>query len=116
FAGDEIGWGLTPFALASWSGAERTNFIAAGVEHAFDFGGWTVRPALGAAVHDGCITGCAAQVNLGSRALFYLRLDVVHAVSTHWSLGLRLEHLSNAGLGAVNPGMEEAGLVLSRKF
>lgn len=124
---------VAPFVTVSANVAGDMSFAAAGFELRFDGETWSARPALGVAVHDGCIDECAAPsnaitnqaaplheprvgVNMGSRALFYLRLDVGRRITDEWAVYLRVEHLSNGDLADLNPAMDQVGLVFVRRF
>ena len=92
----------------------NTSFAAAGIELKFgDVFFW--RPGLGLAVHDGKIDGAATDLKLGSRVLVYARWDFGIQFDD-MSVALRLEHLSNAGQSKVNNGLDNWGMVVSKKF
>jgi hypothetical protein len=92
----------------------NTSFAAAGIELKFgDQFFW--RPGLGLAVHNGKIDGGRDDLKFGSRLLIYARWDFGIQFDD-MSVALRLEHLSNGGGPRINNGLDNWGVVVSKKF
>lgn len=73
--------------------------------------------ALGAAIHDGALTGASAgRKNFGCRVNFYERWGVGMNVSDNATATLTYEHTSNSDLCDANEGLSNFGLRLGWKF
>jgi hypothetical protein len=102
------------FATASLNTAGDTSFVATGVEHQFG-SRFFLRPGFGLALHDGTLDGTGPYLKLGTRALAYVRADAGYDFGD-WNFALRVEHLSNAGFGSRNQGLDNYGIVIGRRF
>lgn len=72
---------------------------------------------LGAAIHDGYLTGApAGRKNFGCRVNFYERFGVGMHISDQATATLTYEHTSNNGWCAANDGLSNFGLRLGWKF
>ena len=72
---------------------------------------------LGAAIHDGALTGAApGRQNFGCRVNFYERWGVGMHVSDNATATLTYEHTSNNDWCAANDGLSNFGLRLGWKF
>lgn len=72
---------------------------------------------LGGAVHDGQLTGTAAdRKQLGSRILFHEYVEAGYRITPVLSLSVFLDHMSNANLASHNAGMTNIGLRTGFKF
>ncbi|MBE7732728.1 acyloxyacyl hydrolase [Devosia faecipullorum] len=72
---------------------------------------------LGAAIHDGALTGAAPGAkNFGCRVNFYERWGVGAHLSENATATLTYEHTSNNGWCAANDGLSNFGLRLGWKF
>ena len=72
---------------------------------------------LGGAVHNGkIISDDPGRKSLGSRALFRLGLSVGYDLTERYNASLIFDHVSNAGLGSANEGMDSVGLRIGYKF
>jgi hypothetical protein len=90
----------------------------------FPFNGW--RPVgeglfldagLGGAVHDGKLdTFDPDRKALGSRVLFHLSLELGWSFDGRNSLGILLDHMSNANLASRNEGLDTLGVRYGYKF
>jgi lipid A 3-O-deacylase len=81
-----------------------------GVYFSFGFGG---------AINNSDLSGDNESDNnkdMGSRALFHLYAELGYDVTQHVNVSVFYEHYSNAGLGSVNPGMNNLGMRLGYKF
>jgi lipid A 3-O-deacylase len=88
-----------------------------------------VEAYLGAAVHNGSLTGAPGMADLGCRELFHLGGSLGAPIDKHWSVLATFEHLSNGkqflgvdcgtnqtGLGNGNSGLNNYGLQLGYAF
>jgi hypothetical protein len=72
---------------------------------------------LGGAVHDGKLkSDDPERAELGSRLLFREAVEIGIRVGDGWSVGIRLDHISNANLASENDGITDLGLIISRSF
>ena len=72
---------------------------------------------FGAAVHNGNLDEKEPdRAALGSRILFREAVEIGRRIGTSWSVGLRIDHMSNAGLVDENDGITTIGLVVTRRF
>lgn len=72
---------------------------------------------LGAAIHNGALTGAAAgRKNFGCRVNFYERWGVGAHISDNATATLTYEHTSNNGWCDANDGLSNVGLRLGWKF
>jgi lipid A 3-O-deacylase len=81
-----------------------------GVYFSFGFGG---------AISNSDLSGDNSSDNnkdMGSRALFHLYAELGYDVTRNVNVSVFYEHYSNAGLGTVNPGMNNLGMRLGYKF
>jgi len=73
--------------------------------------------ALGAAIHDGALSGAApGRKNFGCRVNFYQRWGVGARLGEHATATLTYEHTSNNDYCASNDGLSNFGLRLGWKF
>ena len=54
--------------------------------------------------------------DMGSRGLFHLYTELGYRVTQHMNVSVFYEHYSNAGLGTINPGMNNLGMRLGYRF
>jgi hypothetical protein len=117
--GDRIlGTPLQPYALASISLGNGTNFLAAGLSARFGDRIY-VRPGLGLAVHDGSTSNFQLPDRLafGSRILFAPELAVGTQINDRLSVEAHLLHFSHGQIfGKQNPGIDNVGLRLNLRL
>lgn len=72
---------------------------------------------FGASVHDGELVGVAYEdKSLGSRFLFRESVELGYRLGRHYTVSLMLDHVSNAGLGKANEGLDTLGLRIGYRF
>src|SRR5690606_21920322 len=103
----QINWrGFTRFDLkplvGGWGNGKEDYFVFGGLRKDFPLGAhWWVAPSFAiGAYHD--IEG----KDLGKELQFYSRISLGYDFDERRALGLELGHISNGGLGHINPGAE----------
>lgn len=72
---------------------------------------------FGAAVHNGRLDDDGpGRAALGSRVLFREAAEIGLHIGESWSVGLRIDHMSNADLATPNDGITTIGPVITRRF
>ena len=71
---------------------------------------------FGEAIHDSSLKPDKNQKDLGSRVLFHVPAELGYQFTPANRLSLYFEHVSNAGLGDPNPGMDNIGVRFSHRF
>ncbi len=101
--------------LRPWAGimsSDQEFFVSAGINLEYPLhANWLLIPGAG--------LGCYLEDNgleLGSHLEFKTFLELAYRFSNASRLGLRLSHLSNAGLGDRNPGAESLTVLYSHPF
>ena len=88
--------------------------------HVFnDHDGFYASFAFGGAVNNSNLSlddSSANNKDIGSRVTFHLYGELGYRVTEHINLSVFYEHYSNAGLGFVNPGMNNLGMRLGYSF
>lgn len=112
---DPLGrWGPLGFAVGGGVevGATGSFWAGAGPVLLFPFGdGWR----LGLSVMPGAYNQ-GHGVDLGFPLEFRSRLGLSRQVGLDWSVGLAIEHKSNADLSESNPGVETLFMTVARRF
>lgn len=73
----------------------------------------------GGAINNSNLSGDNSDDNnkdMGSRVTFHLYTELGYDITQTWNVSVFYEHYSNAGLGSVNPGMNNLGMRLGYKF
>ncbi|HNR31226.1 MAG TPA: acyloxyacyl hydrolase [Candidatus Hydrogenedentes bacterium] len=79
-------------------------------QHAAEYRGWFGELGVSALAHDGKIRRNSSNVN------FLTGVGVGYQFKSNWHATLRYEHLSNAGLGDHNAGVNTVGLAFGFTF
>jgi lipid A 3-O-deacylase len=101
--------GLHPFLLGAW-GSHAANYFGAGLLYNFDM---TRRWRATVSSGPGYYQRGNCSKDLGCHLEFYSKIEISTDVGRGYRLGLRLGHISNAGLRRNNPGTDTLGLVFS---
>lgn len=108
---DPLFWHLRPY-LSAGVAADNAYHVGAGLACRWQLNrNWRLLAGSGPALyrrHGG--------YDLGHRLEFFSHIELDRRLARGQWLGLRLAHVSNAGLGATNPGREMLGLTYSRAW
>jgi hypothetical protein len=81
--------------------------------------GFFIEPELGAAVHNGTLTGAVAPMrDLGCRALFYWSVNLGYQIDPHWDILATEQHASQDGIcgWTNNQGLNYESIRIGYKF
>lgn len=111
FSEQEKLWFFTPFAgVTATTDAATYGYVGVGVDVFFGRR-WVATPNFAAGVY-----GNGDGKDLGHAVEFRSGLEVAYRFDDYSRLGLSFTHISNAGLGDRNPGVESLVLVYSMPF
>lgn len=103
--------------LKPWLGAEATTegslWLGGGLLYDWQFADtWHLKPGIGA----GYYSRGSSDLDLAHPLEFRSQLEIAKDLNQQNSLGLAISHLSNAGLGDRNPGVEAVNIYWHYKF
>jgi len=95
--------------VGAFATSDGSGYVHAGAYRDFPFAPrWVVTPHLsvGAYAH-------GSENNLGGRLEFQSGVDLFYRLDRGWRIGATLRHVSNAGTGDYNPGIETFAVLVS---
>ena len=112
--GHLLGGELAPFAGGTWTPQRhKLDKAYAGMSLEWNFAPASLRLDLGGVVHNGKVDDPATygrRRQFGSRVLFHIPVELGLAVAPRTRLSLYFDHMSNARLADLNPGMDSLGI------
>ena len=109
-----LGGDVAPFVGATWTPARgKVDKAYAGISLEWNLEPAILRLGLGGVVHNGKVDDPATngiRRQFGSRVLFHIPVELGLAVAPGTRLSLYFDHMSNAGLARLNPGMDSLGI------
>ncbi|QJE73608.1 acyloxyacyl hydrolase [Aerophototrophica crusticola] len=117
--GRVIGGELIPFAGGTWAPGKELDRLHAGLNWQLSADRAFLRLGLGVAVHNGKTNdpdSYGRRRQMGSRFLFHVPVEVGFRLDQRLSLSAYFDHVSNANLDDINPGIDTAGLRVGLRF
>lgn len=117
--GAVLGGRLIPFVGGTVAPGTEVDKVYAGLNWELSSDRLFLRLGLGAALHDGETENPATfgrRRQFGSSLLFHVPVEIGARVTERLSISAYFDHMSNAGLADLNPGLDTAGLRLGWRF
>src|SRR6267143_4081449 len=95
--------------VGAFATSDGSGYVHAGAYRDFPFAPrWVVTPHLSASAY-----AHGSKNNLGGRLEFQSGVDLFYRLDRGWRIGATLRHVSNAGTGDYNPGIETSAVLVS---